>query len=118
MIKTIVIISILSSIAHTDVNNRMKSSYKPMYSYSYSYSRVITKNSYVSKYFEIKKEHKKVVNILKKANKTIETLEYRIMRLEKNSKYWKDKATKKVTPASKIKRKEAIKKMRMDWKSN
>ena len=118
MIKQILLLSIIFSIAHTDVNSRMKRTYKPMYNYSYSYSRLISISNYRLKYQEMRNEHKKVVRLLGNANKTIETLEYRIMRLEKNSKYWKDRATKKSNPTDKLKKKETIKKMRMNWKSN
>ena len=94
------------SIAHTDVTSRMKNNYTPRYNYVYSYSKIISKNSYASKYLEMKREHKKVVEILEKANKTIENLEYRNMRLQKNIEYWKNRAMKKTNPSSKIKREE------------
>ena len=116
MIKKIVIITILTSIAHTDVSNRMKSTYNPMYNYSYSYSRLISMNNYGLKYIEMKKEHKKVVRILNNANKTIETLEYKNQTLKKNLEYWKNRATKKVSPNDKIKRTEALKRMREQLK--
>ena len=105
------------SIAHTDVTTRMKRVYNPMYQYNYSYTRLVNINNYSVEYLEIKKEHKKVVGLLNNANKTIESLEYKIEMLEKDVAYWKKRATTKTSPSDKIKREEAIKKMRLDWKS-
>ena len=95
MKKILLLTTIIFSIGHTDVISKMYTPYKPMkhynYSYSYSYTNLIHINSYNLKYFEMKKEHKKVVKLLNNANKTINDLEYQIEMLKKDVEYWKRK---------------------------
>jgi len=122
MKKILLLTIIIFSVGHTDVISKMYTPYKPIkhhnYYYSYSYSNLININSYSLKYFTIKKEHKKVVKLLKNANKTINNLEYQIEMLKKDVKYWKRRNRIKTSVTDKRKKEEAIKKMRMNWKSN
>lgn len=111
---------ILSSLVVADVKSTTRKSYnyQPMYNYHYSYSRVTTINNYAARYFEIKKEHKKVVNLLDNANKTINDLKLRINNLKKSNKFWREKVKGNNNPIAKAKRTQAIKRMREQIKIN
>jgi len=119
MLKKILLLMMFTLLSlSADVENKMREEYtprhEPMYEYAYSYVTIIDSSSLYAPryYYELKREHKKVVTLLDSANRTIHDLEYEVEILARDVEFWKKRAKEKTSKSDKIRRENALKKMR------
>jgi len=114
--KILLLITILVATLGADVKSKMEEvytpNYEPMYQYEYHYVPIMGNFTYTPWYFQLKHEHRKVVNLLGQANRTIGDLKYEVEMLSRDVAYWKKRNDEKTSKSDKLKREAALKKMR------
>jgi hypothetical protein len=116
LLLTTMLVVTLNADVKTKVHEECRPYYEPMPRYAYSYVSVIDRFGHTPWYYNIKREHRKVVDLLDQANKSISDLEYEVEMLSRDVAYWKKRSEAKTSKEDRLEREVARKKMRDEIK--